>query len=72
MCNVTPMPPLSSNKAEPTLALKPRGDITRSPKQGYQWPHKKKSCPPKILKNIYIYDYDKGQEIVHYGQLMDT
>ena len=22
------------------LALKPRGDITRSPKQGYQWPHK--------------------------------
>ena len=25
----------------PTLALKPRGDITRSPKQGYQWPHKK-------------------------------
>ena len=33
-------PPQSSNKAEPTLALKPRGDITRSPKQGYQWPHK--------------------------------
>ena len=30
----------SSNKAEPTLALKPRGDVTRSPKQGYQWPHK--------------------------------
>ena len=21
-------------------ALKPRGDVTRSPKQGYQWPHK--------------------------------
>ena len=31
-----------------TLALKPRGDIIRSPKQGYQWPHKKDSCPPKI------------------------
>ena len=30
-CNVTRMPPLSSNKAEPTLALKPRGDVTRSP-----------------------------------------
>ena len=30
----------SSNKAEPTLALKPRGDVTRSPKQGYQWPQK--------------------------------
>ena len=33
-------PPPSANKAEPTLALKPRGDVTRSPKQGYQWPHK--------------------------------
>ena len=30
------MPLQSSNKAEPTLALKPRGDLTRSPKQGYQ------------------------------------
>ena len=35
----TPLP--SANKAEPTPALKPRGDITRSPKQMYQWPHKK-------------------------------
>ena len=34
------MPPQSLNKAEPILALKPRGDVTRSPKQGYQWPHK--------------------------------
>ena len=34
----------------PTLALKPRGDITRSPKQGHQWPHKKDPCPPKIFK----------------------
>ena len=25
---------------QPTLALKPRGDITRNPKQGYQWPQK--------------------------------
>ena len=30
-----------------TLALKPRGDVTRSPKQGYQWPHEKDLCPPK-------------------------
>ena len=37
---ISHMPPQSSNKAEPTLALKPRGDITRSPKQGYQWPQK--------------------------------
>ena len=26
-------------------------DVTISPKQGYQWPHKKDSCPPKNLKN---------------------
>ena len=26
-----------ANKAEPTLTLKPRGDITRNPEQGYQW-----------------------------------
>ena len=50
MCNILHMPPLSSNKAVPTLALKPRGDITRSPKQEYQWPHKKDSCSPKILQ----------------------
>ena len=31
-----------------TMALKPRADITRSPKQGYQWPHEKDLCPPKI------------------------
>ena len=37
---ISRMPPQSSNKAEDTLALKPRGDITRSPKQGYQWPQK--------------------------------
>ena len=38
--HISRTPPHSSNKAEPTLALKPRGDVTRSPKQGYQWPHK--------------------------------
>ena len=32
-----------------TLALKPRGDITRSPKQGYQWPHKR-ACVHQLLK----------------------
>ena len=34
-----------------TLALKPRENITRSPKQGYQRPHEKDSCPPKFKKN---------------------
>ena len=42
------MPPQARIRL-PTLALKPRGDITRSPKQGYQWPHKKDSCPPKFF-----------------------
>ena len=32
-----------------TLALKPREDITRNPKQGYQWPHEKDLCPPKTF-----------------------
>ena len=37
----------------PIRALIPRGDVTRNPKQGYQWPHKKDLCPPKIfLKNL--------------------
>ena len=30
-----------ANKAEPTLALNPRGDVTRKPKKGYQWPQKR-------------------------------
>ena len=31
------------------MALKPRGDVTRSPKQGYQWPHKKDLRPPILF-----------------------
>ena len=34
----------------PPLALKRWGDVTRSPKQGYQWPHKKDLYPPNIKK----------------------
>ena len=44
------MPPLSANKVEPTLALKPRGDVTRSPKQGYQWPHNCTGVQQKIFE----------------------
>ena len=33
-----------------TSALKPWADITRSPKQGFQWPHKKNMCPIKVFK----------------------
>ena len=39
-----------ANKAEPTLALKPRGDVTRNPKQGYQWPQKGHVSAQKLLK----------------------
>ena len=34
----------------PTLALKLIRDGSRSPKQGYQWPHKKGLCPINFLK----------------------
>ena len=36
-------------------ALKPRADVTRSPKQGYQWLHKKDLCPPKIKKKDFMF-----------------
>ena len=39
-----------ANKAEPTMALKPRGDVTRNPKQGYQWPQKRTCVRQKTLK----------------------
>ena len=42
---------------DPTLALKPRTDVTRSPKQGHQWPHKKDLCPPKLKKKNIIQGY---------------
>ena len=32
------------------LALKPRVDVTISPKQGYHWPHEKDLCHPKFKK----------------------
>ena len=35
---------------QPTLALKPRGDVTRNPKQGYQWPQKRTCVRQKIFK----------------------
>ena len=43
----TPLP--SANKAEPTLALKPRGDVTRSPKR-VSVARQMDMCPTKILK----------------------
>ena len=46
----------SLNKAETTLALKPRGDITRSLKQRYQWPQKWTCVQQQILKKIIIFN----------------
>ena len=40
------------SKKGSTLALKPRADITRSPKQGYQWSH---NPPKKISKKVSVY-----------------
>ena len=40
--HLTHIPLSSANEA-----LKPRGDVTRSPKEGYQWPHEKDLCLPK-------------------------
>ena len=42
---ITHAPPPSVNH---TLALKARGDVNRSPKQGYQGSYKKDLYPPKI------------------------
>ena len=33
-----------------TLTVKPRADVTRHPQRGYQWAHKRNSCPPKLKK----------------------
>ena len=48
--HISHTPPQSLNKAEPTLVSKPRGDVTRSPKQGYQWPHKWACVQQKFKK----------------------
>ena len=48
--HISHMPLPSANKAEPTLALKPKGDVTKSPKQGHQWPQKWTCVQQKIFK----------------------
>ena len=37
-----------------TLVFTTRAEITRSPKQGYKWYHKKELCPPKIKKRNVV------------------
>ena len=41
----------STQVRESTLALRPRGRATRSPKQEYQWPNKKRTCVLQKLNN---------------------
>ena len=39
---------------QPTLTLKPRGDVTANPKQGHQWPHKGHVSAKNFLKRSPI------------------
>ena len=48
--HVTRMPLLSASKAVHP-GLKPRGDTARSPKQGFQWPHKRTYVLQFLKKN---------------------
>ena len=56
--HISHMPPQSSNKAAHSV-LKPRGDITRSPKQGYQWPQKWTCVQQKFLKKKNVCTLDR-------------
>ena len=42
-----------ASKAETTLALKPREEVTRNPKQGYKWPHKR-TCVRQKHENFMV------------------
>ena len=67
--HISSTPQQSSNKVEPTLALKPRGDMTRSPKQGYQWPHKWTcvTCKQKFKKKKIQYLWNSQTALLRQG-----
>ena len=50
-----------------TLALKPRADVTRSPKQGCQWPHDKDLCPTKRRKSLMT---QFSRKILHFSKTL--
>ena len=66
-------------KAEPTRPLKPRGDVTRNPKQGYQWPPKKDVCSTNFFftkntaRNLNAFlkeffdEHERHLEIINYN-----
>ena len=39
---------------DPPLVLKPTAKVTKSPKEGFQCPHKKDFCPPKFQENMLL------------------
>ena len=43
-----------ANKAEPTVALNPRGDVTRNPKTGIPVAPKKRTLKKKVMKKIKL------------------
>ena len=48
--HVTHMPPSSANKVTHSGFETGGGNVTKIPKQGYPWSHKKDLCPLKIKK----------------------
>ena len=46
---------------QPALALKPRGDVTRNPKQGYQWPQNR-TCV--CVRQKYLKKKQKKKQLV--------
>ena len=59
--HISRTPPQSWNKVEPTLALKPRGDVTRSPKRVSVAP-KMDMCP----HNFFFLKKKEEEENVDY------
>ena len=62
---------------KPTLALNPRGDTTRNPKQGYQCPQKRTCVRQKLFlkkqkkKTLKIYSLNREGGGVKYFTLND-
>ena len=55
-----------------TLTSKIRADVTRSPKQGYQWSHKKEWCPPIIFLKKWGSNLRHIFSIVIYFRIWDS
>ena len=49
---------------QPTLSLKPRGDVIRNPKQGYQWPQNRTHVSAKYYKKTNKILYNEIIEFI--------